>query len=321
MRQSILPSAIASLLLGAIALCGFALAQGAPPGTWSTKTPRPEPTNEAAVVAIGGKLVAPGGSQQGSGIVRVDEYDIATDRWRRRADMPQPLDHLALTVLNGKLYTFGGFATRTHAGSTEAALEYDPATDAWRRLTPMQVPRGAAGAAVVGGKIHVIGGRVREGEMLARHDVYDPATGTWSAAAPLPQARDHLAVVEAEGKIHVIGGRTGSQDDQSERHDIYDPATNTWTSGPPLPTPRSSVTGVLYKGLILVTGGERRTGTYNENEAYDLKAGRWVTLSPLPAGRHGHGATAAGNTVYFLGGALGSGGGGVTAELLTFTLP
>ena len=113
----------------------------------------------------------------------------------------------------------------------------------------------------------------------------------------------------------------GTPDDRTGQHDIYDPATNTWSSGPPLPTPRSAVGAALYKGLIVVTGGEVRAGTFNENEAYDVKTGRWLTLAPLPQGRHGHGAAVIGDSIYIVGGALQPGGGGVTGELLMFTLP
>src|SRR5437899_8125538 len=195
-------------LLAALAVGGAAPAhaQNAPPGTWTVKAPRPDITNEAAAVAIGGRLYAPGGSKQGKSMTRLDEYDPATDRWRERAPLPQPLDHAGVAAVNGKLYAFGGFAATIHQGSADVALEYDPAADAWRRLKPMRGPRGAPGAAVVDGKIHVIGGRLRD-QLLATHEVYDPATATWSEAAPLPLARDHLAVVAAEGKIHVIGGR------------------------------------------------------------------------------------------------------------------
>ena len=312
------PLAIVASLL---ALAATAQPQSAPPGIWTVKTPRPDITNESAAVAIGGKLLAPGGSKQGKSVTRLDEYDPATDRWRERAPMPQPLDHLGVAVVNGKLYTFGGFAATIHAGSADAALEYDPAADAWRRLKPMQAPRAALGAAVVDGKIHVIGGRLRDHELMATHEVYDPAAATWGEAAPLPLARDHLGVVAAEGKIHVIGGRVGTPDDRTGQHDIYDPANNTWSSGPPLPTPRSAVGAALYKGLIVVTGGEVRAGTFNENEAYDVKTGRWLTLAPLPQGRHGHGAAVIGDSIYIVGGALQPGGGGVTGELLMFTLP
>ena len=205
--------------------------QPAPPGTWTLKTPRPTITNEAAAVAIGGKLYAPGGSQNGKSMDRLDEYDPATDRWRSRAPMPQPLDHLGVAVVNNKLYTFGGFIGAVHQGASDAALEYDPASDTWRRLAPMKAPRSAVGVATLNGKIHVIGGRLRDNDLLATHDVYDPATGQWTDAAPLPLARDHLAVVAANGQIHAIGGRLSTPDEPTARHDIYDPGTNTWTPG------------------------------------------------------------------------------------------
>jgi Kelch motif len=92
-----------------------------PVGTWSFKASRPATTNEAAAVAIGGKLYAPGGSDKGKSVTRLDEYDPATDRWRALADLPQPLDHLAVEALNGKLYAFGGFASVIHAGASDAS--------------------------------------------------------------------------------------------------------------------------------------------------------------------------------------------------------
>src|SRR5438105_1959977 len=117
------------LAVAVLAFQAQAHGQPAPQGTWTTKTPRPDITNEAAAVAIGGKLLAPGGSKQGKSMTRLDEYDPATDRWRERAPLPQPLDHLGVAVVNGKLYTFGGFAATVHQGAADAALEYDPAAD------------------------------------------------------------------------------------------------------------------------------------------------------------------------------------------------
>src|SRR6185295_16999147 len=103
--------------------------------------------------------------------------------------------------------------------------------------------------------------------------------------------------------------------------DIYDPATNTWSAGSALPTPRSAMAAELYRGLIVVVGGETRAKTFTENEAYDVKNGRWVTLAPLREGRHGHGVALLGDSLYFVGGALGPGGRDVTDQLIMFTLP
>jgi N-acetylneuraminic acid mutarotase len=303
----------------ALMLAGPAAAQSS--GTWVLKTPKPELTNEAAAVTINGELYAPGGSKQSKSMTRLDVYDPVSDRWRTLAPLPQPLDHLGVAVVNNKLYTAGGFDSTIHQNASDAFLEYDPATDAWRRLPPMPAALGALGVAVLNGKIHVMGGRERDHKVAASHWVFDPATERWSDAATMPLARDHLAVVAVDGKIHAIGGRTASPDDPTDRHDIYDPATNTWSSGPPLPTPRSAVAVAYYKGLIVVTGGEMRAKTFTENEAFDVKEGRWVALAPLPEGRHGHAATVIGDALYVVGGALGPGGRGTTDQLLMFTLP
>ena len=104
-------------------------------------------------------------------------------------------------------------------------------------------------------------------------------------------------------------------------HDIYDPATNSWTSGPPLPTARSGLAYTLYRGLILILGGEVPPNTFAENEAYDPKTKTWRTLAPMPAGRHGTSAASAGGSVYLAAGSLKPGSGGVTDQLIVFTMP
>jgi hypothetical protein len=77
----------------------------------------------------------------------------------------------------------------------------------------------------------------------------------------------------------------------------------------------------LYRNRILVFGGECSNGhPFVENEAYDLKTGRWSSLAPMPTGRHGINAATDGQVVYIPGGAPACG----TASsdtLLTFRLP
>jgi len=280
--------------------------------------------SEVAVAAVNGIIYVEGGSLAGRMALEFNEaYDPATHQWRERAPLPRPLTHLGVTGMNGKLYVIGGFSDplRDHVGAVDTAYEYNPATDSWRTLAPMKSPRGSVGVAALGGKIYAVGGRGLDLMTVDTAEVYDPATNQWTELAPLPRARDHLAVVAAAGKIHAIGGRFGSSRDNTNMHDIYDPATNTWQPGAPMPTPRSSVAAALYHGSIVVDGGECNAGvTFDQNEAYDLKTARWITLSAMPAGRHGFGAAAAGDTLYFAGGALGCGGGGLTNELLTLRL-
>ena len=295
-----------------------------PKGSWSSKSSLPAARNEVAGVAFNGKFYVLGGSfaREKYDVAVNEEYDPATDRWRSRAPMPTGLNHLGAAVLDGKIYVAGGFTGNQHRGVDDSVFAYDIAADTWQRLPPLSSRRGSVGLAAVGGKVHAVGGRVNQTDPVATHQVYDPATGKWSEAAPLPKARDHLAaMVAVDGKLHAIGGRFGANEDNTGLHDVYDPVTNTWTSAPPLPTPRSGGAGVLYRDLIVVLGGEADKDTYNENEAYDVKAGKWLTLKPIPSGLHGFGAGVIGGQLYVATGAKGRGGRDVTAELLVFSLP
>ena len=72
----------------------------------------------------------------------------------------------------------------------------------------------------------------------------------------------------------------------------------------------------------MVLGGELPPGhTFPENEAYDAKVNSWRALAPMPEGRHGTAAATDGNHVYVAGGSLKAGAGGVTNQLIVFTLP
>jgi N-acetylneuraminic acid mutarotase len=297
-------------------------------GHWSTKARLLTERAEVAVAAVNGMIYVLGGQTLGTPASKLNqEYDSATDRWRDRAPLPRGMSHIGAVGFKGKVYAIGGFTNNVHVGALDLALEYDLATDTWRQLAPLSSPRGSVGVAVVDGKIHAIGGRGRNKVTVGTHEVYDPATGKWSKAAPLPTARDHMGVIVMGGRIHVLGGRTADNVDNTNLHEVYDPATNSWQSAAPLPTARSSGAAVSYHGLILYAGGEctrpdaKGSGdTFSENEAYDPKTNQWLILAPLPSGRHGFGAAAVGQDVYFTGGALGCGGGPMSDQLLVFSL-
>ena len=299
-------------------------------GTWTQKAPMPLARTEVAVAAVDGKLYVIGGSTADiDGLTLVQEYDPATDKWRDRAPLPQGLNHMAAAALNGKIYTVGGFSGRSptdtggrlHQGATTFAFEYDPKADSWRTLPPLKAPRGSVGVAALDGKIHAVGGRNLEVKTVTTHEVYDPVTDKWTDAAPLPTARDHLAAVAADGFLHVIGGRFDGRDENADKHDIYDPKTDSWSAGPTLPTARSGLQSTLYKDKILVIGGETSKYANIENQAFDVKTGKWVILTPVPVGLHASAGATIGDHAYFPGGSAKQGGDAITAQLLEFTLP
>jgi N-acetylneuraminic acid mutarotase len=279
--------------------------------------------SDTAAITVNNRIYVLGGdySRQKYDVAVNEEYDPATDRWRSRAPMPSGLNHVAATALNGKIYVVGGFTGNGHKGVSASVFAYDVAADAWQTLTPLASARGSVSATVLGGKIHAIGGRKNETDVVPIHEVYDPATGHWSAAAPLPKGRDHMAAVTVDGKIHVVGGRFGENEDMTGLHDIYDPATDAWTSAPSVPTPRGGGAGTLYQGMIVFLGGEDDKRTYSENEGFDLKTNRWLTLAPMPTGRHGFALAAVGKNLYVASGNRARGGRETTDELTVFTMP
>src|SRR5262249_38821242 len=110
--------------------------------------------------------------------------------------------------------------------------------------------------------------------------------------------------------------------ERTGQHDVYDPATNSWTPAAPLPTPRSGVAAALYKGMVSVLGGELPPNhTLPENESYDAASDRWVALAPLRAGGQAFGGRGIGSGAYFGGVSLTRGGGGITDQLIIFSLP
>ena len=307
-------------------LVGLAHAQVADgQGTWTVKAPMPGgPRAEVPAAAVNDKIYLFGGAARGLryDMAQNEEYDPTTDRWRARASMPRGLNHVGAAALNGKIYTVGGFGDRAHGKVDDAFFEYDPATDTWRILAPLKTKRGAVAVAAANGKIHAIGGREGDEPLIAKHDVYDPATGQWSEAAPMSRARDHMVAVTVDGKIHVIGGRYSVGDeDMTGVHEVYDPATNSWSIASPLPTPRGGVVGTLFQGMILVMGAEDGVRTYDENEAYDVKADRWFKLKPLPEPMHAFSAAVVGKSVYISGGAKKTGSLDVIDRTLAFSLP
>jgi len=322
--------AASRLLLSSLSFAVMAQSQsGVPKGTWSTKAPLPTKRFEVGAATLGGKIYVLAGESNGEQATTLNtEYDPATNRWRELAPIPHVTSHPGVAAGNGKIYVLGGFTGVPHTGAMDIAFEYDVATDKWRALPPLSSPRASVGTAFVDGKLHAISGRGLDQVTVKTHEVYDPATGKWTTAAPLPTARDHAGVIAVDGKIHVIGGRTAGYTDLVKLHDVYDPKTDAWKSAAPLPTARSGGAVVYYHGLILYVGGEcmrPKAGGggegFSENEAYDPKTDKWMTLAPIPEVRNGFGAAAVGEHAYFAGGAIGCGGAPTSDGMFVFTLP
>ena len=244
------------------------------------KKPLPTPRNEVALAAVGSKIYVVGGGIGGNAVPLIDEYDPASDSWRRWAAMSRP-DHLGVVISN-TIVTVGGFIGSVHRGAVSEVHQYDVGSNSWKSLAPLKAPRGSVAVAVLDGRTHAVGGRgVDNTFTVGTHEVFDPATGQWTERAALPQPRDHLALVAVDGKLHAIGGRVTNPASRTGQHDVYDPKTD---SGRPARRCRLRAAGSLMRiSTAWLYRGELPPDTFAENEAYDPKSMRWRTLTAMPA--------------------------------------
>ena len=308
--------------LGAMTATAHAQAQG----SWVMKAPLPAALNEVAVAAVGGKIHVMGGSVLGVTGPYHQEYDPATDKWRARAPLPRRLDHMGTAVLNGKIYAVGGFVGGgVHKDGQNAASEYDPATDTWRILAPMKAGRGSVGVAALDGKMHAIGGRSPD-RQYGRH-----ARGLRSRR-PIPGRTSRRCRRRATTRRRSPPRARSISPAAASAPRPSAPTCSTSTIPRPTPGPparrcrrrAAGLPGAYYKGLFMVLGGEvppsRCAPTPRTKPTIPRPTPGARSRRCRPAGTRPRRRPTATN-VYLAGGSLKPGGGGVTDQLIVFTMP
>lgn len=69
-----------------------------------------------------------------------------------------------------------------------------------------------------------------------------------------------------------------------------------------------SSAAITVNGSIYVFGGEQPTGTFSNNEKFDVISGTWTSDINMPTARHGLVAVAIDNVIYVIGGGPQPGG-------------
>lgn len=187
---------------------------------WTQKANMPTRRTFACAGAVSGKIYVISGVKAGKSTNpqwdthadpleetrAVEEYDLVTDTWTRKADIPTQRDGAAAAVVNGKLYVMGGATGDLHSPPVKTVEEYDPSTDTWTRKAPMPTARIFPSATVMGGKIYVVGGAIWPNTFFSTVEMFDPVTDTWTAQPPLAAKRYGLCSDAVNGKIYAIGG-------------------------------------------------------------------------------------------------------------------
>ena len=251
--------------------------------TWTDKGHLNQRRAFLAVVTVGQKMYAIGGSYGSQWLSSVEAYDPSSDSWTYVAPMPTARTSLAAGVIDGKIYVIGGTANYQVLNTVEI---YDPVQDSWSTGAPK--PTGVAGlaVAVAQGRLWALGGTRGWLDYRDNVEIYDPVADTWEIRAPLPIARVFAAATAIDDRIYITGGYNY----QSHFLDVVHccpVGTGAWTTVSPMLIGRDAPAAAVVAGGILVLGGRKEPGVGScpDVEFFDPVMDEWNLTTSLPEPR------------------------------------
>ncbi|MFC1717958.1 sigma-70 family RNA polymerase sigma factor [Candidatus Poribacteria bacterium] len=279
------------------------MAPQAEKGEW---TPGPEMPNARYGVSaceVKGKIYVIGGIKVWLKTLSiVEEYDPATDTWKRKADMPTARVGHSISVVNDKIYVIGGMnATLSPLSTIE---EYDPETDTWKKKRDMPTPRANFSTSATNGRIYAIGGW-QPGTQLSTVEEYNPLTDIWAKRSSIPSPRDGLSTSVVNGRIYAIGGVIGFGQAAKLLSVVeeYDPKTDTWTKKSSMLTPRATISTCAMENRIYAVGGlTDKVSVTSTLEVYNPMTDTWAQGANMLTPRVGCSIIAFNDHLYVFGG-------------------
>jgi N-acetylneuraminic acid mutarotase len=173
--------------------------------SWATRAPLRQARGGLAVVALGDRLHAVGGS--GDDVSAAHEiYEPTPDRWTDAPPMPTARDHLAAVAFQGKLWAIGG--RTSFMGTQFATVEiFDPAANRWSTGAPLPTARGGLAAAALGDRVYVFGGEAPL-RIFSANEMWEVAGNRWVGKDPMRTPRHGIGAAVVGGRIYVPGGGT-----------------------------------------------------------------------------------------------------------------
>ncbi|HTF56165.1 MAG TPA: hypothetical protein VK661_02770 [Planctomycetota bacterium] len=195
---------------------------------------------------------------------------------------------------------------------TRTALNAGP-LGAFSQGTALSTPQIYHSSVYHNGYVYTFGGGISTGPFLA--DVYyAPVTngtvGSWNPTQSLPVANRWHASVAYNGYVYVLGGvDVGPTTSATVRMAVLnaDGTVGAWSTTTALPSPRNGHSAVVHNGFIYVIGGLDASSSYLADAIVarvnaDGTLGSWTSTTPIPSGRHSHGAAAFNDFMYVAGG-------------------
>lgn len=145
----------------------------------------------------------------------LDEFDPATNKWRKLADAPRARDHFHSAVIGDKLYVAGGrrsgFASEGFTQTVKETNIYDFNNQEWIELPSPEgdIPteRAGTGAAEYEGNFVVLGGESGSQEQAHNQvEMLNTASETWSSLMPLERGRHGTQAIYFDNKIFIGAG-------------------------------------------------------------------------------------------------------------------
>jgi hypothetical protein len=161
---------------------------------WRQGRDLPQQCEEAAAVALNGRLYVVGG-RTGHGdtqqcMTAVQVYDAAADQWGMGADLPEPLAAVGLVAHEEFIYCFGGIREPFWWGHPVSSVyRFDVRRNAWKRLADMPIARSNFAAAAADDRICCAGGNIYWPDATSRVDIFEPLKEAWTRTAVMPTPR------------------------------------------------------------------------------------------------------------------------------------
>ncbi|CAN5304597.1 hypothetical protein BH23BAC1_BH23BAC1_22650 [soil metagenome] len=148
----------------------------------------------------------------------LDEFDPATNQWKKLPNAPRSRDHVHAAVIDDKIYMAGGRRSGDKSGFAATVKEtdvYDIKSGKWTSLPSpggdIPTTRAGSAAAVHKGNLLIMGGESGSQELSHNEvEMLDVKAGKWTALKPLQRGRHGTQAVFFEDKV-VIGAGSGNR--------------------------------------------------------------------------------------------------------------